>query len=268
MPRPSFWRACRQASSPAGNERLTGARVKVLLLRAEPAAGRTGHALERLGHQAVLAPLFEIAAVADGRVPAAPTPRPYASVVAASANAFAMLAEESRASLAGLPAMVVGARSAQWARSLSVALPWPAYRSARELAAALEKEAPPEPVLYLAGRDRRPEIEAALRRRGSEFRLVEIYGAQRVKSLPGAARAALRRGEIGAVLHYSARSASAYLELAGGQDLLRQALAPAQLCLSVAVARPLSAAGAQRVRIAAAPEEAELLKLLPASTRR
>lgn len=239
--------------------------MKLLVLRAQPAASRTARALERLGHKVIVAPLSEIAPVDGGQLPTPTTP--YAAVIAASANAFAALRAESRAALADLPAMLVGARTAQAAETLGLRPLRPIFRTARELAAVLHETAPPGHILYLTGRDRRAEIETALRKSRRAFTLVETYAARIVQALPPAARTALRRGGVEAVLHYSARSARAYVALADAQGLLTQALAPVQLCLSAAVAQSLEAAGATLVRVAAAPDERHLLALLAAPRR-
>jgi uroporphyrinogen-III synthase len=240
--------------------------MKVLVLRAQPAASRTARSLARLGHDAVVAPLFEIAPLNEGRLPADASGTLYGAVIAASANAFAALPAESRAPLAGLPALVVGERTAQAAERMGLRPVRPAFRTARELASALGESAPAGRLLYLAGRDRRPDIEAALQHRARPFTLVEIYAARMVPALPPAAAAALRRGEVEAVLHYSVRSARAYVALAEAQVLLAQALAPVQLCLSAAIARPLGA-GARLVKLAASPDESHLLALLPTPHR-
>ena len=131
----------------------------------------------------------------------------------------------------------------------------------------LPERAPPGRLLYLAGRDRRPDIEEALRREARTFVLVEVYDARLAAALPSAAAAALRDRALEAVLHYSARSAKAYVALATAAGLLSQALGPAQLCLSGAVARPLVEAGANCVKLAAFPDEPHLLALLPGQRR-
>jgi len=240
--------------------------MKVLLLRTQPAAQRTARALARLGHEAVLAPLLEIEAVAEGRLPPPEAGARYGAVIGASANAFAHLHAESRARLAGLPALVVGTRTAQAARAAGLRLARPAFRDAQALGEGLAQALAATPLtgtlLYLAGRERRPEIEAALRREKGAFVLAEIYAACIVPALPGAAAAALRQGQLGAVLHYSERSARAYVALAGAAGLLAQALAVRQLCLSQTIARPLLATGAASVGIAASPDERHLLALL------
>jgi uroporphyrinogen-III synthase len=238
--------------------------MKVLVLRAEPSASRTRERLALLGHEAVVAPLFEIVAVRGGIVPLLRSSRPYGTVIAGSANAFVMLAPEGRAQLSGLPALVVGARTAEMAKGLGVLLAAPPYHTAQELAAALEEQVLLEPILYLAGHDRTLDIETALRGARRDFDLVEVYDARAAPALPETAQAALRCGEIDAVLHYSRRSADVYVELASSAALLPEALAPRQLCLAAAIAKRLESAGAPRLRVARLPEESELLSLLEA----
>jgi uroporphyrinogen-III synthase len=236
--------------------------MKVLVLRAEAAAARTALALEQLGHEAILAPLFELMPLHGVKLTRADADPPFASVIAASHNALTMLSSENRAALSALPAIVVGTLTGEAAMALGLKLLGSAYQTARELAEALETQAPPTPILYLAGQDRRPEIEMALRRAGHAFRLVEVYVARSVATLPDKARKRLSAGSVEAVLHYSERSATTYIDLALRAELLAQALAPVQLCISGKVAQKLQAAGAKDVHCAAAPEEKELLGLL------
>ena len=237
------------------------------MLRPKPQGVRTARALVRLGHEAVLVPLFEIAPLDEARVPPCRSKRPYGAVIAASPHAFRLLDAESRARLAKLPAMVVGARSARAAERAGLRVLKPVYRTAQELAKALPEHAPEGRLLYLAGRDRRPEIEEALRREKRGFVLVEVYAAIVTPEIPKTASQALRRREIDAVLHYSPRSAKAYVALARAKRLLRRALCPLQLCLSEAVGRPLIEAGAKRLELAPSPNEASLLALLPTPIR-
>ncbi|MBW0005989.1 MAG: uroporphyrinogen-III synthase [Hyphomicrobiales bacterium] len=236
--------------------------MRVLVLRPEAVGARTARALARRGHKALLAPLLEIAPVRDGSLPAARRRQTHGAVIAASPHALALLDAETRVRIAGLLALVVGTRTAHAARKVGLRTPGRAYRTAGELAASLAERAPRGRLLYLAGRDRRPEIERALRREGRSFDLVEVYAATILPAFPPEAAKALRRGEVDAVLHYSARSASAYVALAKAKRLLQRALAPRQLCLSQAVAAPLVEVGASRVEVAGAPSEASLLRLL------
>ena len=237
--------------------------MRVLVLRPNQEGTRTARALARRGHEAVLAPLLEILPIEGASLPASPST--YAAVIAASPHALMLLQAEDRSRLAELPAIVVGARTAGAAEKAGLRIIQPVHPTASELAAALAEAVPLGPILYLAGRDRRPEIEEALRREGRSFILVEVYAAAVVPKFPPLAGTALRHREIAAVLHYSAGSAKAYVRLAEAERLLSRALAPAQLCLSAAVAEPLIDAGAKRVELAASPEESHLLALLPLS---
>jgi uroporphyrinogen-III synthase len=80
--------------------------------------------------------------------------------------------------------------------------------------------------------------------------------------LPEAVRTAFAAGEIKAVLHYSTRSAQAFLQAARADGIEISALAVAQCCISKAVAQVLHEAGAGRVMVASAPNENALLAAL------
>ena len=114
----------------------------------------------------------------------------------------------------------------------------------------------PHPLLYLAGEDRSSDLTVP----GIDVRIVVVYRAVKSQALPGAEREALARGEIDAVLHFSERSAEAFVDSI--REMLQVALAPVHFCLSDRVAVPLQRAGAQRVEIAARPDEASLLALV------
>ncbi len=86
-----------------------------------------------------------------------------------------------------------------------------------------------------------------------------VYRAAMALGFPPAVRAALVAGRLDGVLHFSRRSAEAYLDCARTAGALDRALAAVHSCLSRQVAEPLMAAGAAKVRIAARPEEAALI---------
>jgi uroporphyrinogen-III synthase len=68
--------------------------------------------------------------------------------------------------------------------------------------------------------------------------------------------------EIEAVLHYSRRSARAFLEAARSGGVEVSALALPQCCISAGVATVLRDAGASQVTAAASPEENALFEAL------
>ena len=110
-------------------------------------------------------------------------------------------------------------------------------------------------VLYLAGRDRKGAIEAAL---SGTFALevVEAYAAEaRLSWRPREARAL---ASCVAALHYSRRSAALAGELAKVSGEAERFLELRHFCLSGDVAEPLKALGAARIAVAETPDEAGL----------
>ena len=123
---------------------------------------------------------------------------------------------------------------------------------------------PPEglaPLLHLAGEDRAGDVAPP----GMALLTAVVYRMFKAARLPDPVADALAGGEIDAVLHYSRRSAQAYLECATRAALLGASLEPIQLCLSPHTAEPLAAQGATGIRIAAQPNEAAMLALVDAA---
>ncbi len=106
-----------------------------------------------------------------------------------------------------------------------------------------------------------------LRLRGQSVTTVVVYRAIKADKFPPAAAAALAAGQIEGVLHFSRRSAEAYIDCARAGGILAQALAVTHFCLSAPIAEPLTAEGAKRIRIAARPEEGALIELVEAGAR-
>jgi uroporphyrinogen-III synthase len=75
-------------------------------------------------------------------------------------------------------------------------------------------------------------------------------------------RQALAAGAPDAVLHFSRRSANAFLAEAEAAGESPRLLDATHLCLSAEVAAVLTGAGARTVRAAARPEEAALIALV------
>jgi uroporphyrinogen-III synthase len=117
-------------------------------------------------------------------------------------------------------------------------------------------------LLYCAGEARAGDLTAALQPHGLRVEVVIVYRTTGVTELTPDVRAALASGAIDAVLHYSARTAAAFVNAAtraGIEDLSIQAR---HLCLSTQVAAPLAAAGATAIEVASEPNEPALLALL------
>jgi uroporphyrinogen-III synthase len=229
---------------------------RVLVTRARDDAERTAEKLRGLGHQAILAPVTEIVA-AGAAIPQ----ETFDAVLATSARALRH-ASADVATLADVPVFVVGEKTAAAARARGLHVEASAPDVAALIALLGERFASPRRLLYLAGRDRKPALEDFLRAGGHDARVIETYRAQAATALPGDALAALSRGEIDAVLHYSPRSAALFLDLTKERVEASRITTLAHLALSEDVARVLRAAGCRHVRAAAAPDEQSLLETL------
>jgi uroporphyrinogen-III synthase len=116
-------------------------------------------------------------------------------------------------------------------------------------------------LLYVAGADRSGDLAGDLRAKGFAVKTIVVYRAVAITRLPQAAAEALAGGLHG-VLHFSRRSAAAYVNAARAAGQLAMALKPAQFCLSAPIAEPLQRAGAVDVHIARRPSEAALVELV------
>jgi uroporphyrinogen-III synthase len=235
--------------------------VRVLVTRPEPEGGRTATRLRARGHQVRLAPLLRIEPVRDARFGAGP----WSGIVFTSANAVRAVAAHRRFDeFAGLPAYAVGARTREAAMAAGFAEVASAEGDVDALArlVAATAENAGRPLIYFAGSDRAGDLAGALSRVGQAVETVIAYRAVAVGDFDADLCAAIAGGAVDAVLHYSARTASAFVAAAKAAGLSDSAMKIRHLCLSAQVARPLAASGAAAVIVAAAPNEDALLALV------
>ncbi|MCI0736258.1 MAG: uroporphyrinogen-III synthase [Beijerinckiaceae bacterium] len=234
----------------------------VLLTRALDESQRTAALLAREGHEAVLSPVIEMvptgavwpAGIIDG-------------VIATSARAFELLSSAPEwptpEACRLLPLMLVGERTREAARERGFDGPALVAPDAESLKAQLAlRFAVPSRLVYLAGRDRNPDLEDKLSEAGHTVELVEVYSAQPADFLAEEALALAEKRNIGAVLHYSRRSADIFLGLArgAGVDLSRVN----HVCISRNAAAPLLDAGVHEVLVAKSPNEQAMFAILNA----
>jgi uroporphyrinogen-III synthase len=236
--------------------------VRLLLTRPEPDAQRTATALRAQGHDVIAAPLLRIEPVADAKI----RKGPWAAILITSANAAHAVATHAGVTpLRTLPVFAVGRRSAEAMAAAGFADVTSGDGDvsdlARLVAAQIQSTAP---LLYLAGEDRSGDLAGELRARGFAVEITIIYRAVAATGLPPAAADALASG-IDGVLHFSRRSAEAYVNAARAAGLLAKALKPVHFCLSAQIAEPLAQAGAADIRIAERPNEALLIALIAAA---
>jgi uroporphyrinogen-III synthase len=234
--------------------------VRVLLTRPVAEARRTARQLEQAGHEAIHAPVLVIRSLG-----AALPPGPFAAFVATSGNAFSQLDPVPSLSLADREVFCVGDQSAAAAAKAGFRHVRSAAGDARALAGLLVATFPAGTrLLYLAGRERKAELEQFLLAAGLDVAVAEIYTAEPVRVLPEEGREALRSGTLDGVLHYSRRSAAALVRLAEAAGVLPELRGLTQFAISEDSAAPLRRAGCDRVAVAATPDETSLLALLRA----
>jgi uroporphyrinogen-III synthase len=117
-------------------------------------------------------------------------------------------------------------------------------------------------LLYLAGADLARDLAGELGERGFNVVTQTTYRMAPVTSLPRDVCDAFAAHGIEAVLHYSRRSARAFLDAArtGGVEI--SALAIPQCCLSEQIAAIIRDAGATQVMVASSPDEKALFDVL------
>ena len=234
--------------------------MRLLLTRALPEGAASASRLRKLGHEAVLCPVTEIVALE----PAIPHD-PVDAIIATSANAFCgAIAKSVLARWPNMPSYFVGSKTVQAARKAGFAEGRRGLvaSDAATLFSAIRLPAPAN-FLYLAGYDRKLELELALQAAGHKVVVLETYAAQAVTALGADARAALQTGAMDGVLHYSRRSAEIFVRLVEQAGVSQDVLAMQHYCLSTDVAGALRDVGTQQVEIAATPDEDGLFALLP-----
>jgi uroporphyrinogen-III synthase len=232
--------------------------MRLLLTRPEPDAQRTAAALRIRGHEVLTAPLLVIE----------PTnadlgPPPWDAVMMTSASAARALSSHPRLKdVLPLPVFAVGGRTAAAAREVGFGVTSADGNAADLIALVARRFSPPARLLYLAGADQTRDLAAELGRHGIKVRSVELYRARALASLPAAADAALRARALDGALHFSRRSAEAFLGCAEQSGLIEPALRIRHFCISERAAEPLRARGAS-TEVAARPQEDAMIGLLP-----
>src|SRR5258705_6209003 len=244
--------------------------MAVLVTRPHPDDEATAATLRAKGFGVLRAPLLRLEPVAfhddiDTR---------YGAVIVTSANALRGIeAQLAGSRLLKLPLFAVGTGSASVAHRVEFEYVIPADGDAARLrdfvvASAKAKELKKaSPLLYLAGADLARDLAGELGERGFSVVTQTTYRMAPVSSLPREVCDAFAASQVGAVLHYSRRSARAFLEAARAGGVEISALAIPQCCISSAVASIVRDAGATQVMVAASPDENALFEVLDRALR-
>ena len=239
--------------------------MAILVTRPAPDNAKTAAALKARGHDVLLSPMlrFEPIAFTDDEEIA------FDAVILSSANAVRAIGNHSIGPrLMLLPVFAVGEHTAQVARdagftNITIADGDAISLRERILASAaagkLKKKAA---LCYVAGADLTRDLAGELGARGLTVVTRTAYRMVPVAGFSEAVSNAFRSGTVEAVLHYSRRSARAYVEAARADGVEISALALPQCCISDAVAGVLREAGAMQVTAARAPDEKSLLDVV------
>lgn len=242
--------------------------MTILVTRPHPDNDTTLATLRDRGFEALSAPLlrFEPLPFHDD------ADADYDGVILTSANALRAV-DPAASRLLPLPLFAVGAHTAEAARAAGFARVIVAKGDAvslRDLVLARVKAGEltaSATLLYLAGADLSRDLAGELGAHGLDVVTHTTYRMVPVAALPRDAIAAFMANRISAVLHYSRRSAQAFLETIRADGIEISALAVPQCCISAAVAAVLHDAGATKVVVAARPDEAALLEALGRTLR-
>jgi uroporphyrinogen-III synthase len=244
--------------------------MSILVTRPHPDNEATAESLRVRGHAVLLAPALKFEPVVFHDKGEAS----YGAILVTSANAIRAVAPQLRdLSLLKLPLFAVGehtaaaARDAGFARVIvaggdAASLRDKVMQSARDK--VLKKKST---LLYLAGADLSRDLGDELDAEGFSVVTQTTYRMAPVKHLPREVCEGFAAHGVEAVLHYSRRSARAFLDAARDEGVEISALAIPQCCLSEAVASALRDAGASQVLVAATPDENALFATLERALR-
>jgi uroporphyrinogen-III synthase len=232
--------------------------LRALVTRPAPLASRTARRLEGMGFLPVILPLSETRQLEVEPADIPPTP---GCIAVTSANAILNTPRGLVRQFAQIPCFAVGAATAAAARAAGFRSVTEGPGDAAGLAFTLASGAGVPPVVYLCGRVRRPDFEAALAATGTDVSVVETYVTIGVRPDVGQASATIGREPLSAALVYSVGAAEALLELAGRPEFARLFQDTAFCCLSRRIAAPLKEGGL-KILVATEPTEEALLSLL------
>lgn len=244
--------------------------MSILVTRPYPDNEETADNLRARGHAVLLAPVLKFEPVAfhdESEVG-------YGAVIVTSANAIRAVAPQLRdLGLLELPLFAVGEHTANVARDAGFTEVIVAGGDAASLRDKVVQSARDKllktksTLLYLAGADLSRDLGGELGAEGFSVVTQTAYRMAPIKIFPREVCEGFAAHGIEAVLHYSRRSARAFLDAARNEGVEISALAIPQCCLSENVAAVLRDAGASQVLVAATPDENALFETLERALR-
>jgi uroporphyrinogen-III synthase len=244
--------------------------MAVLVTRPHPDDETTAASLRARGFDVLRAPMLRFEPVAVHEDMNAR----YSAVIVTSANALRGIEPHLKGHrMLELPLFAVGDHTAAAARRAGFTHVVSANGDAANLrdlvlaslkAKELKKAST---LLYLAGAELARDLASELEESGFRVVTQTTYRMIAVTRLPRETCDAFAANQVEAVLHYSQRSARAFLDAARAAGVEISALAIPQCCISAAVASVVRDAGATQVVVAATPDENALFEALERALR-
>jgi uroporphyrinogen-III synthase len=242
----------------------------ILVTRPLPDNEATAASLRAWGYDVLLAPVLKFEPVAfgdDGETD-------YDAVIVTSANAIRAAAPQLQGrEWLKLPLFAVGGHTAACARDAGFAKVIVADGDAASLRDRVKQSVRSKTLkkrsslLYLAGAELSRDLAGELGEDGFNVVMHTTYRMAPVKGLPRDVCDGFAAHRIEAVLHYSRRSARAFLDATRAEGVEISALAIPHCCISETVAAVLREAGAAQVAVAASPDESALFGALERALR-
>ena len=232
--------------------------MRVLVIRAEPAASRTAARLTAAGHEPVVLPLARIAPI-DARII---NHRDFDAVAVTSANAARLCSRAMLTDISHLPCFAVGDETANVAREAGFTDVTSAQGDACALAALITRSMPSRSrILYLCGKLRRDTFERLLRDDGFDVTPIEVYDTVEVTYGLDELAARLGGEPIDGILVHSLETARSLMQLLekDGSTLMSQDTP--LICISSRVGA-LFGKNFAETHVAREPTEASMLSTL------
>jgi uroporphyrinogen-III synthase len=241
--------------------------MRLLVTRPEPDATTLKKRLVANGHTVTIEPLITIQHAGD-QPGAEPLDLDGAqALIATSRNALRAIAASPAIEAAkALTLFAVGPGTAETAAAMGFATVIKGPADARRLVPVIGQfaEVNSGPLVHLAGDTLAYDFAADLQRIGFTVQAPVVYTTAVADRFASATVASLRNGRFDGVLLLSPRTASVYVDLVLKHNLTAGIQKVRHFCLSAAVQAKLVRLGAVPSRVAAAPDLAAILALIPA----
>jgi uroporphyrinogen-III synthase len=221
--------------------------LKVLVTRPEPGASATAERLKQMGFEPMLAPCLRIDPVETS------LPENPAAILLTSGHAVPALPARYHA----IPCFSVGDATAAKLREAGFTAVESAAGDAADLLRLVAGRRIDGLHLLAVGEGHGQELARQLRERGVKLIRRKVYATRHMRDLPAPVKAALAAGEIQKALFYSAETLRAFIRMKPPGTAALEALV-----LSPAIAAVAQGLPWRRIRVALAPNEADLLALL------